>query len=108
MTELWELGYRTLSVALFVPGNQLFSRLKAGHLYLLTRFTWNTIIDNFPWGQIKAHCEGLRIIEIPNHYRGASKGVNGRARGDGFRNLRRLYRSRVRVSAGAPQDAEAN
>jgi dolichol-phosphate mannosyltransferase len=44
--------------------------------------------------EIKAHCRGLRITEVPIHYRAASNSVNNNVLKDAFRSLWRLYRSR--------------
>jgi dolichol-phosphate mannosyltransferase len=44
--------------------------------------------------EIKAHCHGLRIAEVPIHYRAASDSVNNTVLRDAFRNLWRLFRAR--------------
>ncbi len=45
--------------------------------------------------EIKAHCHGLRITEVPIHYRAASNSVNNNVLKDAFRSLWRLYRTRA-------------
>ena len=45
--------------------------------------------------EIKTHCHGLRIAEVPIHYRAASDSVNNTVLKDAFRNLWRLFRSRA-------------
>ena len=45
--------------------------------------------------EIKVHCRGLRIVEVPIHYRAASASVNNNVLKDAFSNLWRLFRSRV-------------
>jgi len=45
--------------------------------------------------EIKAHCHGLRITEVPIHYRAASNSVNNNVLKDAFRSLWRLYRTRT-------------
>jgi dolichol-phosphate mannosyltransferase len=53
--------------------------------------------------EIKAHCHGLRIAEVPIHYRAASNSVNNKVLKDAFGNLWRLYRSRpAKARGGAP------
>ena len=44
--------------------------------------------------EIKAHCHGLRVAEVPIHYRAASDSVNNDVLKDAFRNLWRLFRAR--------------
>jgi dolichol-phosphate mannosyltransferase len=44
--------------------------------------------------EIKAHCHGLRVAEVPIHYRAASDSVNKTVLKDAFRNLWRLFRAR--------------
>ena len=52
--------------------------------------------------EIKAHCHGLRIAEVPIHYRAASDSVNNDVLKDALRNLWRLFRARVsEARAGA-------
>lgn len=48
--------------------------------------------------EIKAHCHGLRVAEVPIHYRAASDSVNNNVLRDAFSNLWRLFR--VRLSRG--------
>jgi dolichol-phosphate mannosyltransferase len=50
--------------------------------------------------EIKAHCHGLRIAEVPIHYRAASASVNNNVLKDAFRNLWRLYRARAVGQSG--------
>lgn len=45
--------------------------------------------------EIKTHCRGLRIAEVPIHYRAASDSVNNFVLKDAFSNLWRLFRLRV-------------
>lgn len=45
--------------------------------------------------EIKAHCQRLRIAEVPIHYRAASDSVNNGVLRDAFGNLWRLFRSRL-------------
>jgi dolichol-phosphate mannosyltransferase len=45
--------------------------------------------------EIKAHCRGLRIIEVPIHYRAASNSVNQKVVKDAFVNLWRLFQLRL-------------
>jgi dolichol-phosphate mannosyltransferase len=53
--------------------------------------------------EIKAHCHGLRVAEVPIHYRAASDSVNNNVLKDALRNLWRLFRARVaEARAGAP------
>ena len=51
--------------------------------------------------EIKAHCQHLRVVEVPIHYRSASDSVNKGVLKDAFRNLWRLYRARRGEGAGA-------
>jgi dolichol-phosphate mannosyltransferase len=44
--------------------------------------------------EIKAHCHGLRVAEVPIHYRAASDSVNNNVLKDAFVNLWRLFRAR--------------
>ncbi|HEX8722601.1 MAG TPA: hypothetical protein VF736_18435, partial [Pyrinomonadaceae bacterium] len=44
--------------------------------------------------EIKAHCHGLRVAEVPIHYRAASPSVNNGVLKDAFVNLWRLFRAR--------------
>ena len=60
--------------------------------------------------EIKAHCHGLRLAEVPIHYRAASDSVNGNVLKDAFVNLWRLFRARVgggRAVAALEQDEAA-
>ena len=50
--------------------------------------------------EIKAHCHGLRVAEVPIHYRAASDSVNKHVLKDAFANLWRLFRARF--SGGRP------
>lgn len=58
--------------------------------------------------EIKAHCHGLRVAEVPIHYRAASDSVNNTVLKDAFGNLWRLFRARfsggVAGSAALEQD----
>ncbi|HEY0170021.1 MAG TPA: glycosyltransferase [Pyrinomonadaceae bacterium] len=45
--------------------------------------------------EIKAHCQPLRVAEVPIHYRAASDSVNNEVLKDALRNLWRLFRARV-------------
>ncbi|HWS53848.1 MAG TPA: glycosyltransferase [Pyrinomonadaceae bacterium] len=56
--------------------------------------------------EIKAHCHGLRIAEVPIHYRAASNSVNNKVLKDAFNNLWRLYRSRPSKARGGADAAE--
>jgi dolichol-phosphate mannosyltransferase len=51
--------------------------------------------------EIKAHCQHLRLTEVPIHYRSASDSVNKSVLKDAFRNLWRLHRARRGAGAGA-------
>lgn len=51
--------------------------------------------------EIKAHCQSLRVAEVPIHYRSASDSVNKSVLKDAFRNLWRLYRARRGTGSGA-------
>lgn len=51
--------------------------------------------------EVKAHCQSLRVAEVPIHYRSASDSVNNGVLKDAFRNLWRLYRSRRGAEPGA-------
>jgi len=51
--------------------------------------------------EIKAHCQSLRVAEVPIHYRSASDSVNKSVLKDAFRNLWRLHRARRGAGAGA-------
>ena len=44
--------------------------------------------------EIKAHCQHLRVAEVPIHYRAASPSVNNNVLKDAFANLWRLFRAR--------------
>lgn len=44
--------------------------------------------------EIKAHCQHLRVAEVPIHYRAASDSVNNNVLKDAFVNLWRLFRAR--------------
>ena len=44
--------------------------------------------------EIKTHCRGLRVAEVPIHYRAASDSVNNNVLKDAFLNLWRLFRAR--------------
>jgi len=44
--------------------------------------------------EIKAHCQSLRVAEVPIHYRAASDSVNKHVLKDAFLNLWRLFRAR--------------
>jgi dolichol-phosphate mannosyltransferase len=60
--------------------------------------------------EIKAHCHGLRVAEVPIHYRAASDSVNNNVLKDAFVNLWRLFRarpSRGRAVASLEQDEAA-
>jgi dolichol-phosphate mannosyltransferase len=60
--------------------------------------------------EIKAHCHGLRVAEVPIHYRAASDSVNNKVLKDAFVNLWRLFRarsSRGRAVAPLGQDEAA-
>src|SRR5829696_1656473 len=53
--------------------------------------------------EIKAHCQPLRVAEVPIHYRAASDSVNNHVLKDAFANLWRLFRARsARGHAVAP------
>ena len=56
--------------------------------------------------EIKAHCHGLRIAEVPIHYRAASNSVNNSVLKDAFNNLWRLYRARPAAGEGRVRHAE--
>ena len=45
--------------------------------------------------EIKFHCRGLRVVEVPIHYRAASPSVHAATLCDAFRNLLRLFRQRI-------------
>jgi dolichol-phosphate mannosyltransferase len=55
--------------------------------------------------EIKAHCRGLRLAEVPIHYRAASDSVSRGVLKDALQNLWRLFRSRV-AEARAPARRE--
>jgi dolichol-phosphate mannosyltransferase len=60
--------------------------------------------------EIKAHCHGLRLAEVPIHYRAASDSVNNNVLKDAFVNLWRLFRARFsggRAVAPLEQDEAA-
>jgi dolichol-phosphate mannosyltransferase len=60
--------------------------------------------------EIKAHCHGLRVAEVPIHYRAASDSVNHNVLKDAFVNLWRLFRarfSRGHAVASLEQDGAA-
>jgi len=60
--------------------------------------------------EIKAHCHGLRVAEVPIHYRAASDSVNNNVLRDAFSNLWRLFRlrfNRGRAVAPLEQDEAA-
>jgi dolichol-phosphate mannosyltransferase len=60
--------------------------------------------------EIKAHCHGLRVAEVPIHYRAASDSVNNHVLRDAFANLWRLFRARFnggRAAAPLEQDEAA-
>ena len=60
--------------------------------------------------EIKAHCHGLRVAEVPIHYRAASPSVNNNVLKDAFANLWRLFRARSspeRAVAPLEQDEAA-
>jgi dolichol-phosphate mannosyltransferase len=44
--------------------------------------------------EIKVYCHGLRVAEVPIHYRAASPSVNNNVLKDAFANLWRLFRAR--------------
>jgi len=57
--------------------------------------------------EIKAHCQALRVAEVPIHYRAASDSVNKDVLKDALRNLWRLCRARVaEARAGASGGGE--
>ena len=57
--------------------------------------------------EIKAHCHGLRLAEVPIRYRAASDSVNSGVLKDAFRNLWRLTRARFsRGHAVAPLEQD--
>jgi dolichol-phosphate mannosyltransferase len=57
--------------------------------------------------EIKAHCHGLRVAEVPIHYRAASDSVNNNVLKDAFVNLWRLFRARSsRGRAVAPLEQD--
>ncbi|HWS85926.1 MAG TPA: glycosyltransferase [Pyrinomonadaceae bacterium] len=57
--------------------------------------------------EIKAHCHGLRVAEVPIHYRAASDSVNNHVLKDAFSNLWRLFRARFnRGRAVAPLEQD--
>ncbi len=57
--------------------------------------------------EIKAHCHGLRVAEVPIHYRAASDSVNNNVLKDAFANLWRLFRARFsRGHAVAPLEQD--
>lgn len=45
--------------------------------------------------EIKAYCRGMRIVEVPIHYRAPSTNVDAGVVGDAFSNLWRLFRKRL-------------
>lgn len=60
--------------------------------------------------EIKAYCHGLRLAEVPIHYRAASDSVNNNVLKDAFVNLWRLFRARSsggRAVASLEQDEAA-
>ena len=77
---------------------------------LFTRGALEQVLDkginsrgHFFQTEIKAHCHGLRVAEVPIHYRAASDSVNNNVLKDALRNLWRLFRARVaEARAGAP------
>ena len=57
--------------------------------------------------EIKAHCQPLRVAEVPIHYRAASDSVNNNVLKDAFANLWRLFRTRFsREHAVAPLEQD--
>lgn len=51
--------------------------------------------------EIKAHCQPLRVAEVPIHYRAASDSVNNDVLKDALRNLWRLFRARLAEARAA-------
>jgi dolichol-phosphate mannosyltransferase len=72
-------------------GFELFSR-KALQ-YVLERGIHSR--GHFFQTEIKVHCHAFRIAEVPIHYRAASATVNNTVLKDAFKNLWRLFRSRL-------------
>jgi len=57
--------------------------------------------------EIKVQCHGLRLAEVPIHYRAASDSVNNNVLKDAFANLWRLFRARFsRAHAVAPLEQD--
>jgi dolichol-phosphate mannosyltransferase len=52
--------------------------------------------------EIKTYCHGLRIAEVPIHYRAASDSVNHKVLEDAFNNLWRLFRARPSKARRGP------
>jgi dolichol-phosphate mannosyltransferase len=79
-------------------GFELFSRAALEHV--LARGIHSR--GHFFQTEIKAHCQAMRVAEVPIHYRAASDSVSKGVLKDAFRNLWRLYRAGAGAAAPAP------
>jgi dolichol-phosphate mannosyltransferase len=78
-------------------GFELFSRAALEHVLACGIHSRGHFFQT----EVKAHCQALRVAEVPIHYRSASDSVNNGVLKDAFRNLWRLYRARRGAGPGA-------
>jgi dolichol-phosphate mannosyltransferase len=78
-------------------GFELFSRAALEHVLAAGVHSRGHFFQT----EIKAHCQSMRLTEVPIHYRSASNSVNNNVLKDALRNLWRLYRTRRGAGSGA-------
>jgi dolichol-phosphate mannosyltransferase len=78
-------------------GFELFSRAALEHVLAVGVQSRGHFFQT----EIKVHCRGFRLTEVPIHYRAPSDSVNKGVLRDAFRNLWRLYRTRSGDETGA-------